>query len=81
MNNYVIPLRFHITILCEDRIKGEQILVCQAVLEPANPISKLVHDCVLLSVTTGRAIAQAVSGRLPTATARVQTGVWSCGIL
>jgi hypothetical protein len=30
---------------------------------------------------TGRAIAQAVSRRLPTAAARVQTRVWSCGIL
>jgi hypothetical protein len=29
----------------------------------------------------GRAIAQAVSRRLPTAAARVQTKVWSCGIL
>jgi hypothetical protein len=29
----------------------------------------------------GRAIAQAVSRRLPTAAARVQTLVWSCGIL
>jgi ABC-type branched-subunit amino acid transport system substrate-binding protein len=31
--------------------------------------------------TLGRAIAQAVSRRLPTAPARVQTRVWSCGIL
>jgi hypothetical protein len=29
----------------------------------------------------GRAIAQAVSRRLPTAAARVQIRVWSCGIL
>jgi hypothetical protein len=29
----------------------------------------------------GRAIAQAVSRRLPTAAARVQILVWSCGIL
>jgi hypothetical protein len=29
----------------------------------------------------GRAIAQAVSRRLPTSAARVQTRVWSCGIL
>jgi hypothetical protein len=29
----------------------------------------------------GRAIAQAVSRRLPTAAAGVQTRVWSCGIL
>jgi hypothetical protein len=32
-------------------------------------------------VYRGRAIAQAVSRRLPTAEARVQTVVWSCGIL
>jgi hypothetical protein len=31
--------------------------------------------------TDGRAIAQAVSRRLPTAAVRVQTRVWSCGIL
>jgi hypothetical protein len=30
---------------------------------------------------TGRVIAQAVSRRVPTAAARVQTRVWSCGIL
>jgi hypothetical protein len=34
-----------------------------------------------MSVDLGRAIAQAVSHRLPTAAARVQTRVWSCGIL
>jgi hypothetical protein len=47
-------------------------------------ISKdLVHSCVLedLLVAFGRAIAQAVSRRLPTAAARVQTRVWSCRIL
>jgi hypothetical protein len=32
-------------------------------------------------VTVGRAITQAVSRRLPTAAARVQTRAWSCGIL
>jgi hypothetical protein len=32
-------------------------------------------------VNTGRTIAQAVSRRLPTAAAWVQTRVWSCGIL
>jgi hypothetical protein len=32
-------------------------------------------------VRLGRAIAQEVSRRLPTAAARVQTRVWSCGIL
>jgi hypothetical protein len=36
--------------------------------------------CVLHAVS-GRAIAQAVSRRLPTAAARVQTRVWACGIL
>jgi hypothetical protein len=34
-----------------------------------------------VNVRQGRAIAQAVSRRLPTAAARVQTRVWSCGIL
>jgi hypothetical protein len=29
----------------------------------------------------GRAVAQAVSRQLPTSAARVQTRVWSCGIL
>jgi hypothetical protein len=33
------------------------------------------------SVRLGRVIAQAVSRRLPIAAARVQTRVWSCGIL
>jgi hypothetical protein len=35
----------------------------------------------LHTVEWGSAIAQAVSRRLPTAAARVQTRVWSCGIL
>jgi hypothetical protein len=34
-----------------------------------------------VTVHIGRAIPQAVSRRLPTAAARVQTRVWSCGIL
>jgi hypothetical protein len=34
-----------------------------------------------LNGALGRAIAQVVSRRLPTAAARVQTRVWSCGIL
>jgi hypothetical protein len=36
---------------------------------------------LILSAEEGRAIAQAVSRRLPTAAARVQNRVWSCGIL
>jgi hypothetical protein len=36
---------------------------------------------VFLIHSVGRAIAQVVSRRLPTAAARVQTRVWSCGIL
>jgi hypothetical protein len=36
---------------------------------------------ISVSQMLGRAIAQAVSRRLPTAAARVQTRVWSCGIL
>jgi hypothetical protein len=35
----------------------------------------------VMKLRDGRAIAQAVSRRLPTAAARVQTRVWSCGIL
>jgi hypothetical protein len=34
-----------------------------------------------LKYAVGRAIAQAVSRWLPTAAARIQTRVWSCGIL
>jgi hypothetical protein len=34
-----------------------------------------------IKVHEGRAIAQAVSRRLPTAAARVQTRIWSCEIL
>jgi hypothetical protein len=36
---------------------------------------------VAVSTSHGRAIAQAVNRRLPTAAARVKTRVWSCGIL
>jgi hypothetical protein len=57
------------------------------------PTAYLMHFLTLLtlykghaivqavSCRLGRAIAQAVSRRLPTAAARVQTQVWSCGIL
>jgi hypothetical protein len=41
---------------------------------PLNTLSLILVGC-------GGAIAQAVSRRLPTAAARVQTRVWSCGIL
>jgi hypothetical protein len=52
-------------------------------------LAMLQHISVFLSAPgsqltrrrEGRAIAQAVSRRLPTAAARVQTRVWSCGIL
>jgi hypothetical protein len=37
-------------------------------------------DCIYMQLSRG-AIAQAVSRRLPTAAARVQTRVWLCGIL
>jgi hypothetical protein len=36
---------------------------------------------MLLTWVPGRSLAQAVSRRLPTAAARLQTRVWSCGIL
>jgi hypothetical protein len=38
-------------------------------------------EVVRLTRRPGRAIAQAVRRRLPTAAARVQTRVWSCGIM
>jgi hypothetical protein len=41
----------------------------------------LMLICLYVTRETGRAIAQAVSRWLPTAAARVQTRVWSCGIL
>jgi hypothetical protein len=41
---------------------------------------KLFFIRCVLTPSEGRAIAQAVSRRLPTAVARVQTRVWSCGI-
>jgi hypothetical protein len=34
-----------------------------------------------IDICQGRDIAQAVSRRLPTAAARVQNRVWSCGVL
>jgi hypothetical protein len=40
-----------------------------------------VQEINIVSLLAGRAIAQAVSRRLPTAAVRVQTRVWSCGIL
>jgi hypothetical protein len=43
---------------------------------PCSPVGNVTIPCVLL----GRAIAQAVSRRLPTAAARVRARVWSCGI-
>jgi hypothetical protein len=48
-------------------------------LGPTLPEIMCLALCKLLEV--GRAIDQAVSRRLPTAAARVQTRVWSCGIL
>jgi hypothetical protein len=38
-------------------------------------------DPIQANRQVGRAMAQAVSRRLPVAVARVQTRVWSCGIL
>jgi hypothetical protein len=43
---------------------------------PSTRMKQLSHAHI-----EGRAIAQAVSRLLPTAAARVQTLVWSCGIL
>jgi hypothetical protein len=44
-------------------------------------LSRFILDTGLTDTKLGRAIAQAVSGRLPIAAVRVQTRVWSCGIL
>jgi hypothetical protein len=44
-------------------------------------VDKGEDGIILLKSCEGRAIAQALSRRLPTAAARVQTRVWSCGIL
>jgi hypothetical protein len=49
-------------------------------LEP-QPLGRLSWLLVRESTFSGRAITQAVSRRLPTAAARVQIRVWSCGIL
>jgi hypothetical protein len=56
-----------------------EIFIC--VYERARWIGTEVVHSSGLSTIIGRAIAQAVSRRLPTAAARVQTRVWSCGIL
>jgi hypothetical protein len=51
-------------------------------------LEKIIRGmCAILDISYrgipyfGRAIAEAVSRRLPTAAARVQNRVWSCGIL
>jgi hypothetical protein len=44
-------------------------------------VDRSLSHILLLNTILGRAIAQAVRRRLPTAAARVQTHVWSCGIL
>jgi hypothetical protein len=44
-------------------------------------MTPLSHPRPRIKANVGRAIAQAVSRRLTTAAARVQTRVWSCGIL
>jgi hypothetical protein len=46
----------------------------------ARPSSPQPISISSVRAKVGRAIAQAVSRRLPTAAARVQTRVWSCGI-
>jgi xanthosine utilization system XapX-like protein len=45
------------------------------------PIHAQVGIMLYICMYVGRAIAQAVSRRLPTEAARFQTQVWSCGIL
>jgi hypothetical protein len=53
---------------------------CANFLRPSET-STTYFSVLKLCMIMGRAIAQAVSRRLPTAAARVQTRVWSCEIL
>jgi hypothetical protein len=55
--------------------------ICTCVLFRKVSEIDLFHCTVEQDAMCGRAIAQAVSRRLPIAAARVQTRVWSCGIL
>jgi hypothetical protein len=61
---------------------AKPVFVAPIRLDPGlNSWQLIWSDAFLLSIFKGRAIAQAVSRRLPTAAARVPTRVWSCGIL
>jgi hypothetical protein len=56
---------------------GAVNFACRVTERTFRTISK---ETLQLNADAGRAITQAVSRRLPTATARVQSRVWSCGI-
>jgi hypothetical protein len=68
-------------------VMGNMLVICctkrNKQIRMRNKIAFNVHLICnnILRIKIGRAIAQAVSRRLPTAAARVQNRVWSCGIL
>jgi hypothetical protein len=53
----------------------------EIIVEQWRIVVACVRVAVLVTLCRGRAIAQAAGRRLPTAAARVQTRVWSCGIM
>jgi hypothetical protein len=54
---------------------------CQPCVQPLNLEDHVSVSYIPRNMVHGRAIAQAVNRRLPIAAVRVQTRVWSCGIL
>jgi hypothetical protein len=66
-----------------DEIMGDWSKMHNEELHNLYPLPNIIRTIKSLHVREeeGRAIAQAVSHRLPTAAARVQTRVWSCEIL
>jgi hypothetical protein len=70
------------------KVSNELLFYCALLFPPPSRVNDKRTGSSLarcskwnLVMVRGRAIAQAVSRRLPTAVARVQTRVWSCGIL
>jgi hypothetical protein len=79
---YVSPSwYFHVCLICSSEKQKKK----KTVWGPHTPKEPYwgpdYVSTMWLTKVKGRAIAQAVSRRLPTAMARVQTRVWSCGIL
>jgi hypothetical protein len=58
-----------------------RILLALELMSRNGSQAKVSYFKLLFTKLVGRALAQAVSRRLPTAAARLQTRVWSCGIL